>query len=215
MHRPERRTSLEDTFAGINELYQQGAFRRLGLSNFTPQEVEDVVKLSKERGWVAPTVYQGIYSAVARRCEEELFPTLRRHGLSFYAYSPVAGGFLTKTRESVMTEGRMAGAQQAAAAADYQRMFNKPGFLDALGVWGDVAAAEGASRAELAYRWLAHSSLLRGDLGDGIIIGAKNAEQFKETIGWIAKGPLSPEAVSKIQGMWDSLKGDAELDLFN
>lgn len=214
MHLPERRTSLEDTFAGINELYQQGAFRRLGLSNYTPEEVEEVVRLSKERGWVAPTVYQGIYSAVARRNEEALFPTLRKHGLCFYAYSPVAGGFLTKTRESALTEGRMAGDQPQATDV-YRRMFGKPAFLDALGVWGDVAAAEGAGRAELAYRWLAHSSVLCGDLGDAIIIGAKNAEQLRQTLEWIKKGPLSPQAVAKIDGIWESLKDEAELDLFN
>lgn len=214
MHNPERRTSLEDTFAGVNELYQQGAFRRLGLSNYTAQEVEDVVQLSEERGWVRPSVYQGIYSAVARRCEDELFPTLRRHGIAFYAYSPVAGGFLTKTRETALAAGRLAGDQPSATAV-YRRMFDKPGFLDALDVWGDIAEAEGAGRSELAYRWLAHSSVLRGDLGDAIIIGAKNADQLRQTLAWIAKGPLSPEALVKTQAMWDSVKTDAELDLLN
>jgi len=43
--------------------------------------------------YVLPTVYQGKYSAVARKQETFLFPTLRDLGIAFYAFNPVAGGF--------------------------------------------------------------------------------------------------------------------------
>jgi aflatoxin B1 aldehyde reductase len=38
---------------------------------------------------------------VARKQEEVLFPTLRKLGIAFYAYSPIAGGFLTKTKKDI------------------------------------------------------------------------------------------------------------------
>ena len=53
-----------------------------------------------ERGWVRPTVYQGMYNALTRDVEDELLPTLRRLRMSFYAYNPLAGGLLTGKQDS-------------------------------------------------------------------------------------------------------------------
>ncbi len=65
---------------------QEGKFERFGLSNFTAQEVEEVCAICDREGLVRPTAYQCKYSIIARDSEEELFPVLRREGISFYAY---------------------------------------------------------------------------------------------------------------------------------
>lgn len=36
---------------------------------------------------------QGIYNALHRSVETELFPVLRKHGISFYEFNPLGGGF--------------------------------------------------------------------------------------------------------------------------
>ena len=51
---------------GVNDLYKEGKFKRFGLSNFTSYEVAEVVTIAKVKGYVLPTVYQGIYNAVER-----------------------------------------------------------------------------------------------------------------------------------------------------
>lgn len=38
-------------------------------------------------GYVKPSVLQGQYNLFARKGEEELLPVLRKHGISYYAYS--------------------------------------------------------------------------------------------------------------------------------
>jgi aflatoxin B1 aldehyde reductase len=55
--------------------------------------VQQIVNICKEKNYVLPSVYQGNYNSITRRNEEELFPLLRRENISFYAYSPSAGGF--------------------------------------------------------------------------------------------------------------------------
>jgi len=40
-------------------------------------------------------VYQGVYNALHRGVEPELFPCLRRYGVAFFAFNPLAGGYLT------------------------------------------------------------------------------------------------------------------------
>lgn len=62
-------------------------------------------EICKANGYIQPTAYQGIYNAVhrwgawlsasrsplicgCRAVEPELFPCLRKYGISFYAFNP-------------------------------------------------------------------------------------------------------------------------------
>lgn len=214
IHAPERRVPFKETLAGLDALHKQGAFRRLGLSNYLGHEVEEMVRVAKENGFVVPSVYQGNYSAVARRTEAEVMPVLRRHGLAFYAYSPIAGGFLAKTKESLLAADGRFGKDDFLASL-YNKLYNRPSFVAALDAWAEIAAAEeagGISRAELAYRWIFYHSDLRADAGDAVIVGASRPDQLRATVAAVRKGPLSADAARKIAAVWDTIKDDAPLD---
>ncbi|KAJ7770068.1 NADP-dependent oxidoreductase domain-containing protein [Mycena metata] len=79
---------------GINTAYTAGRFRRFGLSNFTPADVQRVYNMCNEKRYPLPTVYQGTYSAVACKPEAELIPLLRKLGIALYIYSPISGGLV-------------------------------------------------------------------------------------------------------------------------
>ena len=49
-----------------------------------------MVQICKANGYVQPTVYQGLYNAINRRVEPELFPCLRKFGIAFYEFNPRA-----------------------------------------------------------------------------------------------------------------------------
>ncbi|KAF2444606.1 putative oxidoreductase [Karstenula rhodostoma CBS 690.94] len=185
MHAPDRRVPVKETLSGLNELYKQGAFKQ-------------IVRVAKENNYVIPSVYQGNYNAVARRADAEIFPVIRKHNMAFYAYSPIAGGFLSKSK-AALTEpnGRFGEGQPLAQALD---------------VWEQIAKDENTTRAELAYRWIAYHSKLAGDQGDVIIVGARNTQQFGETLQALKAGPLSDAAVAKIDQVWESVKAEATLD---
>lgn len=205
---------MKETLSGIDELYKQGAFRRFGISNFLAEEVEEIISIAKENGFVLPTVYQGNYNAVARRVDDEVFPVLRKHNIAFYAYSPIAGGFLSKSKADLIDpEGRF-GDKNNALNAIYDGMYNRPSFVAALDTWEQIAKDEGVSRAELAYRWVVYHSKLQADLGDAIIVGARTGQQLSETVAAIGKGPLSDAAAKKIDQVWESVKAEASLDNF-
>ncbi|EHK16215.1 uncharacterized protein TRIVIDRAFT_196045 [Trichoderma virens Gv29-8] len=46
----------------MDKAYREGKFKRFGLSNYTAAEVEQFLKITEERGFVKPTVYQGQYN---------------------------------------------------------------------------------------------------------------------------------------------------------
>jgi aryl-alcohol dehydrogenase-like predicted oxidoreductase len=96
---------LEGQLEAFNQLHQARKFKRFGLSNFLASEVDEIFRICREKNYVLPTVYQGNYSPVARRAANDISPTLRKHNMSFYAYSPIAAGFLTKAVETLVAGG--------------------------------------------------------------------------------------------------------------
>ncbi|CAK7199895.1 hypothetical protein SEUCBS139899_002581 [Sporothrix eucalyptigena] len=203
IHRPDPHTPIAETLAGVQQVYEQGAFKRFGLSNYNAADVEAIYNHCKEHNYVLPSVYQGTYSPITRFQETQLFPTLRRLGLSFYAFSPSAGGFLGKTVAQIE-----ASLKEPNGGPRGRRYAENPVFLGALKQWNEVAAKEGVSPAELAYRYIAYHSALKKDLGDALIIGAGSLQQLEETLTAIEKGPLSEAGVAGANAVWDSIKDD-------
>lgn len=66
LHAADRSVPFEETLEAVNELHKEGKFVQLGLSNFTAFEVAEIVITCNERGWVRPTIYQGIYNAISQ-----------------------------------------------------------------------------------------------------------------------------------------------------
>ena len=78
------------------KLHGQGKFERFGLSNYSAWQVAEIVHTLREKKYgFGVSVYQGMYNAITRQVEGELFPCLRRYNIPFYSYNPLAGGLLT------------------------------------------------------------------------------------------------------------------------
>ncbi len=200
LHFPDKATPIATTVDAIDAVYRKGLFRRFGLSNFDAAAVQEVYDYAKANGRVLPTVYQGQYNPIYRQDETLLFPTLRKLGIAYRAYSPLAGGLLTKTAEDFHS-----GKGRFNEGGLYHSIYNKPGYINSLAAWADAAAAEGVSGGELSYRWVAWHSTLSDANGDGLIIGAREHAQLEETLSWIAKGPLSNTAVAAIEKVWEGV----------
>ena len=44
----------------------EGKFKEFGLSNYAAWEVVDIYHICKAKGWVLPSVYQGMYNPITR-----------------------------------------------------------------------------------------------------------------------------------------------------
>lgn len=212
IHAPSASEPNADVLSAINELYKAGVFKKFGLSNFAASDVQAVYDYCEKNGLVLPTVYQGNYSPVARRQDTELLPTLRKLGISFYAYSPLAGGFLTKSKQEVLDGKGRFGLEGIGAI--YNNMYSRPLLLDALARWERIATEAGVPRAELAYRWVKYNSALKPEHGDAVIVGSSSTEQLEQTLEGLDHGPLPAEVVEKIDSVWETIKHVAPLDNF-
>jgi len=205
---------LADWLPGVQEVYKAGAFARFGLSNFQADTVQAVYDYCKEHSYVLPTVYQGNYSAVARKQDTLLFPLLRKLGIAFYAYSPIAGGFLTKTAQQI-SKGAGRFHTNDFVGQMYHGMYAKPSYLEALSEWEAIAKDVGCSKAELAYRWVSYNSPLDPKYGDAIIVGASSLEQLSQTLDGLKNGPLPEAAAKRIDHVWKTVQHEAPLDNYH
>mmetsp|Transcript_46159 Transcript_46159/g.128625 ORF Transcript_46159/g.128625 Transcript_46159/m.128625 type:complete len:813 (+) Transcript_46159:2472-4910(+) len=195
LHWPDSETRIDETLEATQRAYEAGRFQRLGLSNFSVEEVKNIHTHMSERGWVVPTVYQGMYNALTRDVEDELLPALRSLGMSFYAYNPLAGGLLTGKHaySGKIADGRFSDNEW------YQKRYWKNEYFSALNNAKTACETSSVPMAEAALRWLAHHSQLDAAKGDAIILGASSVGQLEANLNSCTAGPLP----SSVTGAWD------------
>jgi aflatoxin B1 aldehyde reductase len=192
------------------------ALVQFGLSNFKAVDVQKIYDIQATVGSVLPSVFQGNYSAVSRHIETDLFPLLRKLKISFYAYSPIGGGFLVKTAAQIRAKdqpGRF--GTNSRTGAMYTTMYGKESLFEALDEWEHIANDAGISKAALAYRWITYHSALKKEYGDGVIVGASKVAQLEETLNVIEDGPLDAKTADRVEAIWKKVEHEAPLDNYH
>ncbi|KAK2602736.1 hypothetical protein N8I77_009244 [Diaporthe amygdali] len=209
LHTPDPSIPIEETLQGIQRLFTAGAFRRFGISNYAAKDVREIYEHQKSKGWVLPSVYQGNYNPITRHYETDLLPLLRELGISFYAYSPTAGGFLAKSKQQVVNGVGRFGKDGGTEGAYYNELYNKPALLEILSTWADIAKDAGTAPYHLATRWVSYNSVLQPERGDALIIGVHDAEQLSENLAGLKQGPLSPRIAERVDAIWESARRES------
>lgn len=206
LHFPDPATPVYSVLEACENLYEQGKFKELGLSNFPAWMVADVWNICDKNGWVKPTVYEGIYNPLTRKAEVELNACLDYFGMRFYAYNPMAGGLLTGRYgrfEDEPTDGRFT------HRPNYQKRYWKKSYFDAVGLIKEACSKEGITTIEATYRWLAFHSMLNGDRGDAVIVGASKLNHLRQNMQTVLDGPLPDRLTDIFSEAWEMCKADS------
>ncbi|KAJ4863124.1 aldo/keto reductase family domain-containing protein [Trichoderma breve] len=211
LHRPDRGVPFAETLEAVDRLHKAGKFKKLGVSNFTAFEVAEVVMTCKYNGWIRPTIYQGMYNAITRNIEAELFVACRRYGLDIVVYNPLAGGLFSgkiKSQDLLPETGRYSG--NTAIANTYRSRYFRDSTFESLKVVEEAAEKAGLTLIEIAMRWVVHHSGLKiKDGNDGIIIGVSSIAQLENNLDNAEKGPLPEEVVKALDEAWAISKAES------
>ncbi|CAK5274710.1 unnamed protein product [Mycena citricolor] len=217
LHGPDHRNSFEDSLRAVNELYKEEKFKRLGISNYTAWGVAEIVGICERHGWVKPTAYEGLYNAIHRAAEPELFPCLRKFGIAFYEYNPRQYDVLAEASSLGVTPAQTVertlglastAAMQLARQVMYRKRYWNDSYFEALAEIKRVGEKHGLTLPEIALRWINHHSLMKREHGDSILIGASRKSHLEQNLVDLEKGPLPEEVVKVLDDMWDTkLKG--------
>jgi len=211
LHAPDTATPFVDTLREVDAMYREGKFAEFGLSNFAAWQVMDIWHLCKQHDWVLPTVYQGMYNAITRDVESELFPCLRQLGIRFYAYNPIAGGLLSDRSldsvSAVVETGSRFDASTLQGTWYRQRYVNETWIGEAVKI-RQACQQAGIPTSDAALRWMVHHSKLDPRLGDGVILGASSYNQAKVNLDVMqSESPLPESVVTAFDASWQVVRG--------
>ncbi len=205
-HFPDGKTPIDEALLTMKELYEQGKIKEFGLSNYPAWQVVDIHYKCDKYGCPKPTVYQGMYNALCRNVDSELFPAIRSLGMRFYAFNPLAGGMLTGKHlhyDDAPEPGRFARLES------YRKRYWKKSYFDAVDEIRKACELENIPMAEAAYRWLCHHSMLDSAKGDGILLGASRVEQMEQNMTAAQKGVLPQRIIDAMDDAWEVAKPDS------
>jgi aryl-alcohol dehydrogenase-like predicted oxidoreductase len=160
LHRPDRRTPIDETFDALEELVARDLVRTIGVSNWSAGETGYAVGRQRALGQAAPTSVQVYWSLVGRDVEHDIVPTCRHLDLGVVVWSPLAAGYLADRRDGRHAEtdfppiNRIAGARVLASLRF-------------------VAKEMGATPAAVALAWL-----LRRPEVTTVLVGASGVKQL-------------------------------------
>jgi aryl-alcohol dehydrogenase-like predicted oxidoreductase len=173
IHWPIPERDLEEGWAAMNELKDDGLVRHIGVSNFTPAQIRRISS-------IAPVeTVQPQYSLVARDAAAELLPFAEEADIGVIVYSPMGSGLLT----GKMTRERIAGLPDDDWRKGSPR-FNEPQLSDHLATVDRLVAVadrRGVSAGAVAVAWT-----LRNPAVDAAIVGLRRPDQANELLAGAA-----------------------------
>jgi len=95
VHRPSPDTDVEETLGALTDLVRQGKVRYIGSSSYSGSQIVEAQCASRDRNLERFVTEQPPYSIVVRGIEEDVLPTVQRHGMGTLTYSPLGGGWLS------------------------------------------------------------------------------------------------------------------------
>jgi aryl-alcohol dehydrogenase-like predicted oxidoreductase len=185
IHWPDPEADIEEGWATLAALKQEGKVRHIGVSNF------NVAQMLRVQDIAAITSLQPPYSLLHREVEDKILPFARRQNIGVIAYSPMASGLLT----GAMTRERIA----ALPADDWRKRhpdFQEPRLsrnLKLVSLLRTIGKAHGHTPAEVAVAWVLHNPAVTG-----AIVGARRPGQVRGVVG-AADFQLTPREVAEIE----------------
>jgi aryl-alcohol dehydrogenase-like predicted oxidoreductase len=169
IHWPNPRPDIEEGWAALAELKEQGLVRHIGVSNF------DVPQLKRIQQIAPVETLQPQYSLIERDVEAEILPYCEDHDIGVIVYSPMSSGLLSGR----MTRERIENMPDDDWRKRDER-FNEPQLtrhLELVERLREIAERHDTTPGSVAVAWA-----LRHPAVDGAIVGFRRPDQVDPLI---------------------------------
>jgi aryl-alcohol dehydrogenase (NADP+) len=172
MHRPDHRTSIEETLAALSDLVRAGKVRLIGASTFPAELIVEAQWAAGQGGYRRFLTEQPRYSIFNRTPESGVFPTVQRHGMGALTYGPLGSGWLSGRADPA------AGVRAGLEAHVFD--LNSPGNqakLQAVSQLSELAGTAGVPLAHLALAFVrSHPAVT------AVLIGPRTMQQLDDLL---------------------------------
>jgi aryl-alcohol dehydrogenase-like predicted oxidoreductase len=173
-HRYDSRTPLEETMEALDEVVRAGKARYIGFSEWSAEQIQASLDLSREHGWAKFVSSQPQYSMLHRDPEDDVIPLCAANGISQIVWSPLGQGALTgkyKPGEPPPQGSRATSERMGSMMGDKLQEH----VLEKVQRLAPIAERQGLTMAQLALAWV-----LREPNVASAIVGASRPEQVHD-----------------------------------
>jgi aryl-alcohol dehydrogenase-like predicted oxidoreductase len=168
IHAPDPDTPIAETVGVLRELVESGKVGEIGASNVDRGWLEEALSITPI------AVVQNSYSLLDREAEGELLPFCRDRGITFTAFGPLTGGWLSgKYRRS---EPPPQGSRMTLRPEPYAHL-DDDAVYDGLERFADAARQRGVDMPTLAFAWLLSDPLVAG-----VVVGPRRSDHLDPAI---------------------------------
>jgi aryl-alcohol dehydrogenase (NADP+) len=171
IHRHDPNTPIEETIDALDHLVRVGKVRYLGASSMFAWQMAKYLFTQQARGAARFVTMQNHYNLLYREEEREMIPLCVDQGVGLIPWSPLARGWLARTRETLKDTTRARSDDFAAF------LYRRADDLDVVARNAEVAAKLGVNPAQTALAWLLGR---RGVVAP--IIGASKPQHLEDAI---------------------------------
>jgi aryl-alcohol dehydrogenase-like predicted oxidoreductase len=176
-HRFDFEAPLEETLSTFDDLIRSGKVMYIGFSEWTAGQINDGLRIQKERGYDRFVSSQPQYSMLWRVIEKEVVPLSEREGISQIVWSPLAQGVLTGKYQPGKKPPTGSRATDKKGGANMISRWMRDEILTAVQRLEPIAKQLDLTMAQLALAWVLQNKNVAS-----AIIGATKPSQIKENV---------------------------------
>ena len=180
LHMRDDTTPIEEAVRALDDQVRLGKVHYVGISDSPAWIAAQANTLAELRGWTPFVGLQVPYSLAGREPERELFPMAAAFGL-------------TVTPWGVLEHGVLAGRDPATLRWPEDGVSER--VVRIVDILGEVAAAHGATRSQVAIAWLRQRHAAPTLVP---IVGVRSAEQLRENVGALGV-TLTPDDLERLE----------------
>ena len=194
IHKPDPATPFDETARALDDLVRRGLVRYVGFCNLWSWRAALAVSHQRQHGLATFASAQMYYSLLGRGLEAEFLPCIDELGAGVLVWSPLAAGYLS-------------GKYRTPPDADHpdQGRRTTMGFppvdedlgARVLAVVDEVAAAHGATPAQVAIAWLLSRRTVTS-----VIVGVSSEDQLRSNLG-AADLDLTDDEIARLDEISD------------
>jgi 1-deoxyxylulose-5-phosphate synthase len=150
IHRWDDEVPIEETLEALHDVVKSGKARYLGASSMYAWQFCKALHLADRQGWTRFISMQNFYNLLYREEEREMLGLCAAEGIGVIPWSPLARGRLARPWD------QRDGTNRAATDEFGKRIYARVEDSDqaVVDVVGEMAAARGVPRAQVALAWL-------------------------------------------------------------
>jgi aryl-alcohol dehydrogenase-like predicted oxidoreductase len=189
IHRWDNDTPIEETMEALHDVVRAGKARYLGASSMHAWQFCKALHVADLHGWTRFIAMQNHYNLIYREEEREMTGLCVAEGVGMIPWSPLARGRLARAWDDRLKTER-AGSDEFGKTLYARTEEADRVVIDRV---GEIAAARGVSRAQVALAWL----LAKPGVSSPIV-GATKPHHLEDAVAALSIS-LAPEEMARLE----------------